>query len=151
MKVKFQRLHPLAKIPTKATKGSAGYDLYAVHGATLRRGLGTVVSCGFALKIPDGWVGRVCPRSGLGKQGVLAMSGVIDSDYRGEVGVVLHYVAAPTWSIWVEEEFPPTFEVIAGDRIAQLVITEAPAVDFVEVSTLPKTKRGVFGFGSTGT
>lgn len=130
------------KLPTRQTEDSAGFDLQAKEGGTLCPLDRVLVKTGFATAIPPGSVGFICPRSGLAlKHGinVLNAPGVIDADYRGDVGVILqnHGDALFTWE--------------AGDRIAQLVVVPLKAfAGAVEVNTLPETGRGAGGFGSTG-
>ena len=138
MQVKFTRTHPDAIAPTYATEGSACFDLYAHADQTASN---MVVDIGIAFEVPEGYMMRIESRSGLGfKQGVAAFPGVIDSDYRGSVRVLLY-------------QFVPSYEPIsikAGDRIAQAWITPCERVAFIEVDSLSETGRGAGGFGSTG-
>jgi dUTP pyrophosphatase len=145
MKVRVQRL-PHARdlpLPAPASPGSAGCDLRAaVDGeVVLRPGERLLVPTGLVLEIPPGWEGQVRPRSGLALRhgvGVLNAPGTVDSDYRGEVGVVLvNHGDAP-------------FPVRRGDRIAQLVLGRAEPLDFEEADDLAASRRGGGGFGSTG-
>lgn len=139
-KVKFKRLNPEAKV-VQATKGSAGFDLVATEATQVSPGDRAMVSTGLALEIPEGYEAQVRPRSGLAaKHGITVLNspGTIDSDYRGEVKVILHNTGRFVYS------------VAAGDKIAQLVIQRVPTVDFVEVDELSSTERGAGGFGSTG-
>lgn len=130
-------------LPQAATAGSAGVDLRAAVAAdlVLAPGERALVPTGFSVEIPPGWEGQVRPRSGLAAQFGLTLlnsPGTIDSDYRGEVRVLLvHLGSAP-------------FVVRRGERIAQLVVAPAPRVAFVEVDDLAPTDRGAGGFGSTG-
>lgn len=138
-------LAPGARAPTRATPGAAGMDLHAhLPGAVMviRAGEWARVPTGVSLAIPAGYEGQVRPRSGLAWErgvGVLNSPGTIDSDFRGNVQVVLvnHGLAPVT--------------ITHGDRIAQLVIAPAPAVELVPADSLPPTERGAGGFGSTGT
>lgn len=130
--------------PRRATAGAAGYDLVAANPEpiSLLPGRRAKIPTGVALAIPPGYEGSVRPRSGLAlKHGVTCLNapGTIDSDYRGEVGVIL---------INLGEE---PFEVRRGMRVAQLVIGPVATPSFVEVDALPGTDRGSGGFGSTGT
>ncbi|HEY8594074.1 MAG TPA: dUTP diphosphatase [Devosiaceae bacterium] len=127
------------------TSGSAGADLKAAlgHGETLRiePGERALVPAGFALALPPGHEGQVRPRSGLAlKFGVTVLNapGTIDSDYRGEVKVIL-----------INHGRDP-FEICRGDRIAQLVVAQVGNISFQEAETLDDTARGDGGFGSTG-
>ncbi|HYG62840.1 MAG TPA: dUTP diphosphatase [Thermoanaerobaculia bacterium] len=145
MKVRIQRL-PAAldlPLPTPASPGSAGFDLRAaVDGElVLRPGERALVPTGLRLEIPPGWEGQVRPRSGLALRhgiGVANAPGTIDSDYRGEVGVILINLG----------ESP--FSVNRGDRVAQLVIAPVQRVEWDEVDALEPSARGEGGFGSTG-
>ncbi|MCW2923785.1 MAG: deoxyuridine 5-triphosphate nucleotidohydrolase [Thermoleophilia bacterium] len=137
------RLDPDAILPTRAHPGDAGLDLYAAERRTFR-GLGTdaVIRTGIAVEIPAGWVGLVCPRSGLAARhniGVLNAPGIIDSGYRGEVMVKLFASAEQT-----------RHDVEVGDRIAQLVVVPAFHGVVEEVDELGDGDRGDAGFGSTG-
>jgi len=130
-------------LPAPATEGSAGADLRAAVSdeVVLGPGARAVVPTGVSLEIPAGWEGQVRPRSGLAARfGVTLLNspGTIDSDYRGEVQVVLiNFGAEP-------------FVVRRGERIAQLVVAPSPRVRFVEADELPSSARGAGGFGSTG-
>lgn len=137
-------LHMLKEGATRPTRGSAdaaGLDLYATTSATLYPGQRQRMTTGMAVAIPPGYVGLICPRSGMAlRHGVTILNapGVIDSDYRGEVGVLLINHGQAPYSIQV------------GDRIAQLVILPVAVPNLIEVKTLPPTERGAQGFGSTG-
>ena len=143
-KIPLQKLDPRAILPTFATEGSAGADLYALLDETVRlppleRAL---IPTGLAMALPAGWVGLVYARSGLAVKRGLALAngvGVIDADYRGEIKIAIVNLS--------EEE-----QIIEpGERIAQLVALPLPAVAFEEVAFLDETTRGEGGFGSTGT
>ena len=155
MKVRIRRL-PDARdlpLPAPASSGSAGFDLRAAIGAgagqashaaelVLRPGERLLVPTGLVLEIPPGWEGQVRPRSGLALRhgiGIVNAPGTIDSDYRGEVGVILINLG----------EAP--FTLKRGDRIAQLVISRVETVEWEEADSLAESGRGSGGFGSTGT
>ena len=130
------------KLPSYAHEGDAGLDLRAAEALTLGPLERAVVSCGFAMAIPQGYAGLVIPRSGLAAQrGITVVNapGLIDSGYRGEVKVVL-----------MNLDLKEPFEIHVGDRIAQLMIVAAPAVMPVTVESLDDTQRGSGGFGSSG-
>lgn len=132
----------LNKLPSYAHEGDAGLDLRAAEALTLGPLERAVVSCGFAMAIPQGYAGLVIPRSGLAAQrGITVVNapGLIDSGYRGEVKVVL-----------MNLDLKEPFEIHVGDRIAQLMIVAAPAVMPVAVESLDDTQRGSGGFGSSG-
>ncbi len=145
MRVRIKRL-PAARdlpLPAPASSGSSGFDLRAAVDAELviRPGERILVPTGLVLEIPPGWEGQVRPRSGLALRhgiGVVNAPGTIDSDYRGEVAVLLINLG----------EAP--FSVARGDRIAQLVIAPVERVEWEEVDTLASSPRGEGGFGSTG-
>ena len=129
-------------LPSYASAGSAGLDLYAATGPlTLAPGARALVGTGLALALPEGFEGQVRPRSGLAlKHGVTVLNapGTIDSDYRGEIGVLLvNWGDAP-------------FVVERGMRVAQLVIAPVVQARLVE-GEVPPSGRGAGGFGSTGT
>jgi len=128
-------------LPAYATDGAAGMDIVAAESLTLRPGARAAVATGMALAIPPGWEVQVRPRSGLAlKNGITCLNtpGTIDSDYRGEVKVILANLS---------DEY---FEVKRGERIAQLVPAQVQRAVLVEVEELDDTKRGTGGFGSTG-
>jgi len=128
-------------LPAYATPGAAGMDVVAAEDVTLAPGARHAVATGFSLAIPEGYEIQVRPRSGLAlKHGITVPNtpGTIDSDYRGEVKVILINHGA--------EPFP----VHRGDRIAQLVLAPVTLAVWLEVVELDDTARGAGGFGSTG-
>jgi dUTP pyrophosphatase len=144
MIVAFKRLPGNADLPLPAyaSAGAAGFDLRAAAALTIAPGAIALVPTGFAVAVPPGHELQVRPRSGLAaKHGVTVLNspGTVDSDYRGEVAVILinHGTTA--------------FAVARGDRIAQGVIAAAPQAELTEVTSLDDTTRGSGGFGSTGT
>ncbi len=132
---------PPLDLPRYMTPGSAGLDLLADEAVTLAPGERRLVPTGLALEIPPGHEGQVRPRSGLALRNGVGMAnapGTIDSDYRGEVGVILvNWGSAPV-------------AIARGDRIAQLVIAPVTQAELVTVEVLGATGRGSGGFGSTG-
>lgn len=127
--------------PAHATSGAAGADLVSAEDITIAPGEIHAVATGLALAIPQGFEGQVRPRSGLAlKYGVTVLNapGTIDSDYRGEVKVIL------------VNHGKKAFVVSRGDRIAQLVIAPVTRISFQPVAELDETQRGTAGFGSTG-
>lgn len=128
-------------LPAYASDGAAGMDIVAAESLTLRPGARAAVATGLAFAIPVGWEIQVRPRSGLAlKNGITCLNtpGTIDSDYRGEVKVILANLS---------DEY---FEVKRGDRIAQIVPAQVQRAVLVEVEDLDGTARGTGGFGSTG-
>ena len=140
MKIKRIGNHDLP-LPSRGTPDAAGFDLRSDVDAVIRPGERTLIQTGFAVAIPHGWVGLVCPRSGLAlKHGITVLNapGIIDADYRGELGVILLNLG------------DMRFQVNRGDRIAQLVVVLASSREIEEVEDLDATERGAGGFGSTG-
>lgn len=128
-------------MPSYETPGSAGMDIRAAENASIAPGKRGLIGSGFAFAIPEGYEVQVRPRSGLAlKKGVSVLNtpGTIDSDYRGEIKVILANLG--------EEEFV----VERGDRIAQIVVAPVQRGNLVEVADLDETDRGAGGFGSTG-
>lgn len=143
MNVKIKYVNPEAKRPEYATEGSAGMDLSAVmdNPVTLRVGGRAMIPTGIALQIPEGYGGFIFPRSGLSYKKGISMAncvGVIDSDYTGEIKVVLHNISGHDYT------------VNPGDRIAQLVFMPVAKAELQVVEELDTTERGGGGFGSTG-
>lgn len=142
MSLPVQRLAATAKLPTRATSGDAGLDLYASEAALLEPGARASVGTGIAIQIPDGHAGLVLPRSGwAAKHGISLVNapGLIDSGYRGEVRVLL-----------LNTDREKAFEISEGDRIAQLVVVPFASLGPVETDALGESERGAGGFGSTG-
>jgi dUTP pyrophosphatase len=137
------RLNDDAVAPKYARVGDAGADLVACESTTLAAGGGRgLVGTGIAIAIPEGYAAFIQPRSGLAaKHGVTCLNspGLIDSGYRGELKVIL-----------VNHDPTEPFEVVKGERIAQLVIQRVESVAFFEVDELSETERGAGGFGSSG-
>ena len=128
-------------LPAYTTDGAAGLDVVAAEDVTLNPGTRHPVATGFAMAIPPGYEVQVRPRSGLAlKHGITCLNtpGTIDSDYRGEVKVILANLGGEP------------FAVRRGERIAQLVPAPVLKAEFAEVATLEETSRGAGGFGSTG-
>ena len=141
--VSVKKLSPNAKLPTYGSQEAAGADLYACleQPVTIEPGATQWIPTGIALEVPRGYAGLIYARSGLAcKQGLAPANkvGVIDSDYRGEVVVVLHNHSDQIRS------------VESGERIAQLVITPVLTPVYEEVEELSSSNRGAGGFGSTG-
>lgn len=142
--IRFQKLHPNAVIPQRATPGSAGMDLVACieEPVLLPAGGRAMIPTGLAMAIPTAeWVGLVYARSGLAVRHGITLSnsvGVIDSDYRGEIRVGLCNLGQEPYTIQ------------PGERIAQLVITPVLMPPVEEADELDSTERGTGGFGSTG-
>jgi dUTP pyrophosphatase len=128
-------------LPAYATAHAAGMDVVAAENVTLAPGARHAVATGFAIAIPEGFEVQVRPRSGLAlKHGITCLNtpGTIDADYRGEVKVILANLG------------DQAFEVVRGERIAQLVPAPVVRTRFAEAESLDDTDRGGGGFGSTG-
>ena len=141
--IHVKKLNPMAKLPTYGSAEAAGADLYACleETVTVEPGQSAFIPTGIALEVPFGCAGLIYARSGLAcKRGLAPANkvGVIDSDYRGQVVVVLHN----------HGQAPQTIE--NGERIAQLVITPVLTPAYEEVEELTTSDRGAGGFGSTG-
>lgn len=143
MKLKIKRLTGTAKLPTKAHPSDAGFDLYADESKCLlpcdirEDKKAHKISTGVAVEIPNGYYGRVVPRSGLTtKTGLRVEEGTIDSGYRGEIKVMCD-----------SHQF---YYMDQGERIAQLIIQPLPAFEIEEVEELGVGERGQKGFGSSG-
>jgi dUTP pyrophosphatase len=139
-KVRIKRLNKDLPLPAYQTPGSSGLDLCASEDCVLAAGHFELIPTGIALEIPYGYEGEVRARSGLAAKsgiGVLNSPGTIDSDYRGEIKVILFNFSKKD------------FEIKKGNRIAQLVFTKVEKVDLIETDELNNTKREDGGFGST--
>jgi dUTP pyrophosphatase len=146
MKIKIKRLSPEAKLPTYGSEGAACMDLYAdfsgmAYNYTFISDKPELIKTGIAVAVPRGYELQVRPRSGLAlKEGITIVNspGCVDSDYRGEVGVIL--MRTKQYS----------FKIKQGDRIAQCCVVPIPKVEWEEVGELGETERGASGYGSTG-
>lgn len=133
-----KKLDTDAIIPTKGSAGAAGYDLYALEDTVLSVMKTTKVRTGIAVSMPEHCYGRIAPRSSLGAKGIIVHAGVVDSDYRGEIIVLLQST---------EKEY----YIKKGERIAQLILERYEYSSIIEeVDSLDCTDRGEGGFGSTG-
>jgi dUTP pyrophosphatase len=130
-------------MPTYKTEGSAGMDIranlpnaeisvYVLPNSTLK------IPTGISIELPDGYEAQIRPRSGLSAKGIDVKLGTIDSDYRGEISVILHNTT------------DTPFKITKGDRIAQMVIARYEKIEWEQVETLSDTERGIGGFGHTG-
>lgn len=125
--------------PTRGSEYAAGWDIKAACDGTILPGCRMAVHTGMKCAIPRGYYGQIHERSGLAlRDGIAIGGGVIDSDYRGEIMVILINNGSNA------------FQFASGDRIAQLCILPVPKVEFVQVESLTESMRGNGGFGSTG-
>lgn len=138
MKVKVERLFDDVKLPFYAKEGDAGFDLRSYEDLILKAGEKRIIKTGLKIAIPEGYVGLIWDRSGLAaKHTVHTLAGVIDSGFRGELGIVIKNSGS--------EDFP----IEKHMRIAQMLIQPVHTADFHE-EKLNETERGSAGFGSTG-
>lgn len=139
MKLKIKKLHNDAVMPSYATDGSAGFDLSALEEVLIYAGQTLIVKTGLSFAIPKGYEMQIRPRSGVTVKTKLRVAlGTIDSDYRGEVGIIVDNIGDDLKRIG------------KGERIAQAVISPIIQATFEQVTELDDTERGSGGFGSTG-
>jgi dUTP pyrophosphatase len=146
LNINIKRLSPLAVVPEYASAGAAGLDLVATEEHRIEVGKTSIVGTGIALELPAGYAALVLPRSGLAAKSAITVinaPGLIDSDYRGEIKVILTKLN--------KDGDLGHHRIDPGERIAQLVILPYPVISFTEVEELGDTDRGEGGFGSTGT
>ena len=136
--LKVKRLSEYAHLPSRETNGSAGADLVAAHDTVIQAKSRATVSTDLAVLAPEGYYHRLAPRSGLSKRGIDLGGGVVELDYRGNVGIIQR------------NSGNQDFIARRGDRIAQLIAEACCIADIVEVDSLPTTARGASGFGSIG-
>jgi dUTP pyrophosphatase len=142
MTLQVARVAPGAVLPTRAYAGDGGLDLYASHAARIGACERASIGTGIAVAIPPGHAGLVLPRSGLALRHGIALvnaPGLIDAGYRGELAVLL-----------LNTDRESAFEVVAGDRIAQLLVVAFAPLAVEEVDTLDASERDARGFGSSG-
>lgn len=147
MKIKIKKTDINAFVPTKGSVGAGAYDLYAPHNVFIKANARTIINIGIAIELPQGYVADIRPRSGYSAKGFASaddgrydadvLLGTIDSDYRGDIGVIIRNNG---------EEFM----IGRKQRIAQMLIHKSEDVEFDEVEELSQTERGKNGFNSTG-
>lgn len=136
--LKIKKLNREVKTPLYATDEAAGFDIYSIDSHILEPGKVKKIPTGIAMQIPQGFFVHLVSRSGLASKGIYEMAGIIDSDYRGEIHLLLFNTT--------EEPF----NIEKGDRIAQGILLPVFKANFKEVEELNQTKRGSGGFHSTG-
>ena len=140
LQINVKKLSENATIPTQGTNFAAGYDLYAAEDAVVVCGTRKLIKTNISMEITPGYYGRIAPRSGLAyKNGIDVLAGVIDSDYRGDIGVILY-----------NTDKNIDFTVKKGDRIAQIIFEACYIATLNNVDNLDNTLRQAGGFGSTG-
>lgn len=141
VKIKFLENNNIKKLPVYATDGSAGMDLFACGNYEMFPGDVRLVKTGIAIEIPKGFELQIRSRSGLALKNhvfVLNSPGTIDSDYRGEIGIVMCNMG------------PYSYRINEGDRVAQGVLAKYDKAEFSIIESLEQTERASGGFGSTG-
>ncbi len=136
--LRIEKVNPKAKLPQKAHEGDAGYDLYANDYYSLPPYGQALISTGVKMAIPEGYAGLIWDKSGLAFEGMKIMGGVIDSNYRGEIKVVLKNLSEDV------------FNIIPGRKIAQILIQPVADLKIKEEKIEAETDRGANGFGSSG-
>jgi dUTP pyrophosphatase len=138
--VSYKLLTESAQMPCKAHPTDAGFDLFADHDAWVFAKERNTIKTGISFDMPENMAGLIWPRSGLSvKKGIDVLAGVVDSGYRGEIMVCLYNTS--------EEDV----KINCGDRIAQIIFQEVPAISLLLREELETSQRGSDGFGSTGT
>jgi dUTP pyrophosphatase len=137
--LRFKQLEANATLPTRGTSQAAGLDLYSIENVVIEPKQRALVRTGLAVAIPEGYYGRVAPRSGLAVQkGLDVLAGVIDADYRGEIRCALY------------NSGDETIDLPAQSKICQLIIEKIITPSAVWADEISETDRGSGGFGSTG-
>ena len=137
--LRFVRVSNEARIPTRGSPRSAGYDLYSAVNITLEPRGKVIVTTDLIISVPEGTYGRIAPRSGLAaNHSIHVGAGVVDEDYRGIIKIIL----------FNHSDIP--FLIKEGDRVAQLICEKIISPDLLEVTSLGDTERGKNGFGSSG-
>ena len=135
----FKRLDPRATLPSRGSSLAAGLDIYAIEDLTIQPGERVLARTGLSVAIPEGYYGRLAPRSGLAtKEGLDTLAGVIDADYRGEIRCLLYNTGQETITL------------PAQSKICQLIIEKIITPAAVWADEISETDRGSGGFGSTG-
>jgi dUTP pyrophosphatase len=138
-RLKFQKLHDEARLPRRGSERAAGLDLCSVENCVIHAGERAAIRTGLAVSIPEGFYGRIAPRSGLAvRHGLDVLAGVIDSDYRGEILCALI------------NHGHEDVEIKVGMRVAQLILEAIIRPEAAWAEELEETVRGAAGFGSTG-
>ncbi|MCX6765549.1 MAG: dUTP diphosphatase [Candidatus Moranbacteria bacterium] len=139
MKIFVKKLEPEAKIPSYAHPGDAGMDLYSLENVNIKPGERVSCRTGIAIQIPGGYAGLIWDKSGIAwNGGIKTVAGVIDSGYRGEVGIVLVNLGHKD------------YKINKGDKIAQMLIQKVEDPEIIEAENLEESARGNGRFGSTG-
>lgn len=150
MKIQIKKLSDNAIIPTRGSEGAAGYDLYSTENVDLYPSERYLFKTDISMVIPEGYYGKIAPRSGLAfKNGISVLGGIIDQDYRGNIGVIL----LNTQMIDLDNEDGYSaipVKITKNQRIAQIIFEKYYTAEFEEVDNLEDSSRGQNGYGSTG-
>lgn len=139
MIIPIKKLHPAAQLPRQANYGDAGLDLYSYEEVSINPGERVLIDTGISVALPHGYFARICDRSGLAvKHGLHCLAGVCDETYTGSYKVCLINLGDHEVTL------------IAGSRVAQMIVERYYEVEWDEVATLPLSQRGENGFGSSG-
>jgi len=139
MIIKLKKIYEDAKTPT-SSEGNAGYDLYACEHAYIPPQQRLLIKTGIKIEIPDGYYGHISDRSGMAfKHGAHCLGKIIDSNYRGEIGIIL-----------LNTDKEKSLSIVKNDRIAQIIFKKYEKVEFVESKELEDSNRNEKGFGSSG-
>lgn len=142
----FKKLSEDAILPSRSFEGDAGLDLYSTADIFIPLGSTVKIPTGIAVAVPMGCVGKIEDRSGLGSKGLRTGAGVVDTQYRGELSVIMHNLNNKTSSHIGQSGY----QVRKGDRVAQILIYDIKLLQPIEVQNLDTTDRNVGGFSSTG-
>jgi dUTP pyrophosphatase len=136
--IKIRLLDKEAKVPTYGSEEAAGFDLYSSEDSIILPGETKKIKTSLSVEMPKGYHIQIWDRSGLGSKGIHRFAGVVDSDYRGEIMIVLHNTTKSE------------FKISKGDRIAQALLLPIIQASFIQSEELSETQRNQGGFGSTG-
>jgi len=145
--IQVKRLNENALIPTRNKKTDAGIDIYASENCFIPLNGTAIIKTGIAILIPEGFVGKIEDRSSLAAKGLRTGAGVVDAGYAGEVGIVLHNITNKTS---LSKDGKPGFEVLRGDKVAQLLLYKVETPNVQEIKELWSSERGNKRFGSSG-
>lgn len=138
VKIKVKKITPSAKIPKSPRRGDAGIDIFSDENLIIKPNHRALVKTGISIEFPEGYVALVWDKSGIAKNGLAKIGGVIDSTYRGEYKIMLHNISSKD------------YEIKTGEKIAQILIQPVINPVIQEVEELSDSIRGDGGFGSTG-
>lgn len=140
MNIEIILLNQKSKIPSKSSNDDAGYDLYCHEEYFIKPMERCLVKTGVAMSIPSGYYGHISDRSGMAlKKGAHCLGKIVDSSYRGEVGVII-----------LNTDMYETLKIQSGDRVAQIIFKKYETVNFIEKKSLNQTERSHSGYGSSG-